>query len=109
MLIAEIIEGMTVGRGRGAIKQLLDLLPQSVEVRSDGQVAPRYLGEVHVGDVVLVRPGGHVPVDGVVVSGHSFVDQANITGESMPVEKVPGARVFAGTMNQSGVLGNPHR
>jgi heavy metal translocating P-type ATPase len=104
VLIAEIIEGMTVGRGRGAIKQLLDLLPQSVEVRSDGQVAPRSLSAVHLGDVVLVRPGGHIPVDGVVVSGHSFVDQANITGESMPVEKVSGARVFAGTMNQSGIL-----
>jgi len=104
VLIAEIIEGMTVGRGRGAIKQLLDLLPQTVEVRSEGQVAPRGLSSVHVGDVVLVRPGGHIPVDGAVVSGHSFVDQANITGESMPVEKIPGARVFAGTMNQSGVL-----
>ncbi|MGP0071491.1 MAG: heavy metal translocating P-type ATPase [Bryobacteraceae bacterium] len=104
VLIAEIIEGMTVGRGRGAIKQLLDLLPHSVEVRSDGQVAPRDLASVRIGDIVLVRPGGHVPVDGVVVSGHSFVDQANITGESMPAEKIPGARVFAGTMNQSGVL-----
>jgi len=57
-----------------------------------------------VGDVVLVRPGGHIPVDGVVVGGHSFVDQATITGESMPAEKTPGSRVFAGTMNQSGVL-----
>jgi len=104
VLIAEIIEGMTVGRGRGAIRQLLDLLPQSVEVRADGEVRARDLAGVHAGDIVLVRPGGHVPVDGVVVSGHSFVDQANITGESMPVEKIPGAHVFAGTMNQSGVL-----
>jgi Cd2+/Zn2+-exporting ATPase/Cu+-exporting ATPase len=104
VLIAEIIEGMTVGRGRGAIRQLLDLLPHTVEVRSEAGVAPRALLEVHVGDVVLVRPGGHLPVDGVVVGGHSFVDQAAITGESMPVEKVAGSRVFAGTMNQSGVL-----
>ena len=104
VLIAEIIEGMTVGRGRGAIRQLLDLLPQTVEVRSEGQVAARALLDVHIGDVVLVRPGGHLPVDGVVVSGHSFVDQAAITGESMPVEKVAGSRVFAGTINQSGVL-----
>ncbi len=58
VLIAEIIEGMTVGRGRGAIRQLLDLLPQTVEVRSEGNVAPRALLDVHVGDVVLVRPGG---------------------------------------------------
>lgn len=104
VLVAEIIEGMTVGRGRGAIRQLLDLLPQTVEIRLDGQVSERGLAEVHVGDIVLVRPGGHIPVDGAVVNGHSFVDQANITGESLPVEKIPGARVFAGTMNQSGVL-----
>jgi Cd2+/Zn2+-exporting ATPase/Cu+-exporting ATPase len=104
VLIAEIIEGMTVGRGRGAIRQLLDLLPQTAEVRSDGQVAPRALSDLRIGDVVMVRPGGPVPVDGVVVSGHSFVDQATITGESMPVEKIPGSRVFAGTINQSGVL-----
>ena len=57
-----------------------------------------------VGDSVLVNPGGAVPVDGVVVSGHSFVDQARITGESMPVEKLPGATVYAGTINQSGAL-----
>jgi len=104
VLVAEIIEGMTVGRGRGAIRQLLDLLPQKVEVRAEGEIAARGLAEVQIGDIVLVRPGGRIPVDGVVVNGHSFVDQANITGESMPAEKLPGERVFAGTMNQSGVL-----
>jgi heavy metal translocating P-type ATPase len=104
VLIAEIIEGMTVGRGRGAIRELLDLLPQEVEVRAEGQVAARDLHDIRIGDVVLVRPGGAIPVDGIVVSGHSFVDQATITGESMPVEKNPGIRVFAGTVNQSGVL-----
>ena len=104
VLIAEILEGMTVGRGRRAIRELLDLLPQTAEVRSAGQVAARSLSEVEVGDVVLVRPGGRIPVDGIVASGHSFVDQATITGESMPVEKVAGTPVFAGTINQSGVL-----
>ncbi len=104
VLVAEIIEGMTVGRGRGAIRQLVDLLPQDVEVRANGETAARGLAEVQIGDIVLVRPGGRIPVDGVVVNGHSFVDQANITGESLPAEKLPGQRVFAGTMNQSGVL-----
>jgi len=104
VLIAEILEGMTVGRGRRAIRELLDLLPQTAEVRSAGQVAARSLSEVQVGDVVLVRPGGRIPVDGVVASGHSFVDQSTITGESMPIEKVSGTPVFAGTINQSGVL-----
>lgn len=104
VLIAEILEGMTVGRGRRAIRDLLGLLPQTVEVRSSGQVAPRNLSDVNVGDLVVVRPGGRVSVDGVVVAGHSFVDQATITGESMPVEKASGSPVFASTINQSGVL-----
>ena len=104
VLIAEILEGMTVGRGRRAIAELLDLLPQTAEVRSAGQVAARSLSEVQAGDLVLVRPGGRIPVDGVVADGHSFVDQAAITGESMPVEKVTGTPVFAGTINHSGVL-----
>jgi len=104
VLIAEILEGMTVGRGRRAIRDLLDLLPQNAEVRTNGELTARNLSEVQVGDLVLVRPGGRIPVDGGVVGGHSFVDQATITGESMPVEKVPGTCVFAGTINQSGVL-----
>ena len=104
VLIAEILEGMTVGRGRRAIQELLDLLPHTAEVRSAGQVAPRSVSELQPGDVVLVRPGGRIPVDGAVVSGHSFVDQSTITGESMPVEKMMGTQVFAGTINQSGVL-----
>jgi Cd2+/Zn2+-exporting ATPase/Cu+-exporting ATPase len=104
VLIAEILEGMTVGRGRRAIQELVDLLPHTAEVKSAGQVAHRNLSELQLGDVVLVRPGGRIPVDGAVVGGHSFVDQSTITGESMPVEKIAGTQVFAGTINQSGVL-----
>ncbi|MGA2119734.1 MAG: cation-transporting P-type ATPase, partial [Bryobacteraceae bacterium] len=97
VLIAEVLEGLTVGRGRRAIQDLLTLLPQQVERRCSYGVHSAYLNELHSGDVVLVRPGGRVPVDGVVVGGHSFVDQAAITGESMPVEKIPGSRAYAGT------------
>ena len=104
VLIAEILEGMTVGRGRRAIRELLDLLPQMAEVRLAEQFVARSLSEVQLGNVVLVRPGGRIPVDGVVVSRFSFVDQATITGESLPVEKISGTPVFAGTINQSGVL-----
>jgi heavy metal translocating P-type ATPase len=104
VLIAEVLEGLTVGRGRRAIQDLLNLLPQQVELRRSDGVQSASLSDLRTGDVVLVRPGGRVPVDGVVVSGDSFVDQAAITGESMPVEKIPGARVYAGTVNQSGVL-----
>ncbi len=104
VLIAEVLEELTVGRGRRAIQDLLNLLPQQVEIRRADGVESASLTELHAGDVILVRPGGRVPVDGVVVGGNSFVDQAAITGESMPVEKIPGARVYAGTVNQSGVL-----
>lgn len=104
VLIAEILEEMTVGRGRQAIRQLLDLLPQTAELRSGGGVTIRNLSELSAGDVVLVRPGGRIPVDGTVAAGNSFVDQAAITGESVPVEKISGSPVFAGTINQSGAL-----
>src|ERR1035438_7164845 len=104
VLIAEVLEELTVGRGRRAIKDLLNLLPQQVELRRPDGVQSASLSTLRIGDVVLVRPGGRVPVDGVVVGGHSFIDQATITGESMPVEKIPGANVYAGTVNQSGVL-----
>src|SRR5579875_1948734 len=104
VLIAEVLEHMTVARGRRAIKDLMESLPRAVLVRrADGlrEVASEQLRD---GDCVLVNPGGLLPVDGVVIGGDSFVDQARITGESMPVEKLPGGQVYAGTINQSGVL-----
>jgi heavy metal translocating P-type ATPase len=104
VLVAEVIEGLTVGRGRRAIKELLDLLPQTVDVRSSSGENRIRLSDLRIGNVVVVRPGGRIPVDGTVVAGSSFVDQSAITGESMPVEKTSGAEVFAGTVNQSGAL-----
>jgi heavy metal translocating P-type ATPase len=104
VLVAEVLEHMTISRGRRAIRDLMDFLPRSVTVRSAGSVREASADELRVGDSVLVNPGGAVPVDGIVTSGHSFVDQSRITGESMPVEKLPGAIVFAGTINQSGAL-----
>src|SRR6202140_1954561 len=104
VLIAEVLEGMTVSRGRRAIRDLLDFLPRAVSVRRGGEVAQVDADTLAVGDAVLVNPGGRIPVDGKVIAGHSFVDQARITGESMPLEKTAGAPVFAGSINQSGAL-----
>jgi heavy metal translocating P-type ATPase len=104
VLAAEILEGLTVGRGRNAIQRLLDLLPNMATVRRGTQWKDCAIEQVRAGDAVLVRPGGRIPVDGTVLSGNSFVDQAAITGESMAVEKLPGAGVYAGTINQSGAL-----
>jgi P-type Cu+ transporter len=104
VLVAEILEGLTVGRGRKAIQHLVQLLPNAATVRRQGDWKDVAIRDISVGDEVLVRPGARIPVDGCVVRGHSFVDQAPITGESMPVEKITGAIVYAGTINQSGAL-----
>ena len=104
VLVAEILEGLTVRRGRRAIRRLLDYLPRSATVRRNGQLREIPMEALHAGDRVLVNPGAAIPVDGTIVAGSSHVDQATITGESMPVEKGEGAAVYAGTINQTGAL-----
>jgi heavy metal translocating P-type ATPase len=104
VLIAEVLEGMAVGRGRRAIKDLLDFLPRIATVRRDGSSREISASDIRVGDVVVVKPGSRIPVDGEVIAGISFVDQSTITGESLFVEKLPGTTVYAGTINQSGLL-----
>jgi heavy metal translocating P-type ATPase len=104
VLIAEVLEGLTVQRGRTAIRELLNLLPNEVTVRRNGRAEQRSTESIRAGEIIEVNPGARIPVDGDVVGGNSFVDQATITGESLPVEKLPGASVFAGTVNQSGAL-----
>jgi heavy metal translocating P-type ATPase len=104
VLVAEILEGLTVGRGRTAIRHLVGLLPTTATVRRNESWEDVETKEIAVGEIVLVKPGARIPVDGVVAGGHSFVDQATITGESMPAEKSEGTSVYAGTINQSGAL-----
>ena len=104
VLFAELVEGYTVGGGRRAIEKLIESLPRHVTVRRDGQERELGIGEVISGETIVIRPGQRVPADGTVSKGHSFVDQASITGESLPVEKVEESRVFAGTINKDGVL-----
>jgi Cd2+/Zn2+-exporting ATPase/Cu+-exporting ATPase len=104
VLVAEVLEHMTLDRGRRAIAELVDLLPQTATVRRDGEPRDVRVAELRVGDTVVVKPGSRLPVDGIVSAGHSCIDQSTVTGESMPVEKAPGAAVFAGTINQTGAL-----
>src|SRR5580704_7842583 len=104
VLSAEILEHMTVARGREAIGDLLRFLPRAALVRRDGAIREIPAGELAVGDAVLVNPGALVPVDGEVIAGSSFVDEAHITGESMPAEKTVGSIAYAGTVNQRGAL-----
>jgi P-type Cu+ transporter len=104
VLVAEVLENMTVGRGRRAIKDLLDFLPRNATVRRNGDSRDISALDIRIGDVVIVKPGSRVPVDGEVIAGNSFVDQSTITGESLPVEKMKGTHVYAGSINQSGLL-----
>ena len=104
ILIAEFIAELNTDRARASIKSLIGSVPQVALVRgSDGErTVP--LSELKVGDVVLVRPGEKIPVDGRVVSGQASVNEASITGESIPKDKGVGAAVFAGTLVNSGAL-----
>jgi heavy metal translocating P-type ATPase len=104
VLGAEILEGLTVGRGRRAIQDMLNFLPQTASVVRDGQTLEVATDTILPGEIVLIRPGSRIPVDGQVVSGHSFVEEAAITGEPMPSEKIAGSAVYAGAINQTGTL-----
>lgn len=104
VLLAEELEHMTVARGRMAILDLVNFVPREARVRRDGEMVTLPLDDIVPGDVVVVSPGEKVPVDGEVVAGHSYVDQSRLTGESMPAAKDVGATVFAGSINQFGIL-----
>lgn len=101
---AHALEHYALGRARGAIKALSDLAPPKARVIRDGKEQELDVGDVRVGDVAVVRPGERFPVDGKVKSGRSAVNQAPVTGESVPVDKEAGAEVFAGTINGDGAL-----
>lgn len=104
VLVAEYLEELTVDRGRRALADLLAMMPRRAWRQSAGELTEVDVATLVPGDVVVVRPGAQTPVDGTVVAGHSFVDEAAITGESQPAEKLPGGTIYAGAMNQSGVL-----
>src|SRR5215216_2273268 len=104
ILIAEFIAELNTDRARASIKSLIGSVPQTALVRRPTGDVTVPLGEVKLGDVVIVRAGEKIPVDGVVRSGDASVNQAPITGESIPQEKGPGAKVFAGTVVESGAL-----
>ena len=104
MSVAGAFESYTLDKNRRSIRNLLDLTPKVATIRRQGQEVVVAVSEVQVGDIAVVRPGERIPVDGVVNAGASSVNQAPITGESMPVEKFTGNEVFSGTLNETGRL-----
>ncbi len=104
LMLGRWLESRTRGRASEAIRRLFALAPPSARIRRQGQEVEVPLEQVLVGDLVTVRPGEKIPVDGVVVEGASSVDESMLTGESVPVAKEPGAEVWGATLNQRGFL-----
>jgi Cu+-exporting ATPase len=104
ILLGRFLEAGARGRTSEAIRRLIGLQPTTARVVRDGQEVDIPVGQVVIGDTVLVRPGEKIPVDGLVTDGYSAVDESMLTGESMPVEKVPGEKVFGATINTNGAL-----
>jgi Cu+-exporting ATPase len=103
-LIGECLEAFTFARTQNALGKLAELFPKRCWVLRDGQEARAYTSDLIVGDKVVVKPGGRIPVDGVVIDGRCAVDASAITGESLPVDKGPGDAVLAGCIVQNGSL-----
>jgi Cd2+/Zn2+-exporting ATPase len=102
--VAQVLESLSMDRARDAIRKLMVVAPAVAIVRRRGHDLRIPASEVVVGDVLVLKPGDRLPVDGVIVAGESAFDESPITGESFPVEKVPGEHVYAGTINGTGAI-----
>ena len=102
VLLGKYMEEIIKKRSSAAVKKLLDLRPQMARVLKDGKEVEIPAEKVQIGDIIAVRPGEKIPVDGVVATGHSSVDESMLTGESIPVEKSPGDKVIGATLNKVG-------
>ena len=104
MSLGKYLEAISKGRTTSAIKSLIGLQPKTATIIKDGKELEISISEVKVGDIVFVKPGEKIPVDGMVIDGYSGVDEKAITGESIPVEKKKGDTVIGATINKTGVL-----
>ncbi len=103
-LVGEMLEGVAAGRARASIRGLTSLVPKTARVQSGSEVREVSADSLRVGDTLLVRPGDRIAADGEIIDGESAVDEAPVTGESVPKRKGKGSPVFAGTINADGVL-----
>jgi len=104
ILLGKSLEAVSKGKTSEAIKKLMGLAPKTAIVIQDGNEIEIPIDEVEIGDVVLVKPGEKIPVDGVVIDGHTAIDESMLTGESMPVDKKAGDKVYAASINKNGVI-----
>lgn len=104
IVLGKYLENKTKGKTSSIIKKMLELQPKTARILQNGQELEIPMEQIKTGDIVIVKPGEKIPVDGVVVSGHSAVDESAITGESIPTEKKQGDSVIGGTISQEGAL-----
>ena len=102
--VANLLESYSLDKARNSIRKLMDMSSKKVLVRRNGTEVLMGVDEVEIGEIVIIKPGSNIPLDGEIVSGTSSVNQSAITGESMPVDKAVGDEVYAGTLNQQGAL-----
>src|SRR5699024_10236836 len=102
--LSESLERFSMDRARASITSLMDIAPNEALIRRSGQEMTVHVDDIAIGDIMLVKPGQKIAMDGVIVDGSSSINQAAITGESVPVEKHKEDEVFAGTLNEEGFL-----
>lgn len=102
--ISEALERFSMDRARQSISSLMDIAPKEALIRRNGQEIMVHVNNIAIGDIMIVKPGQKIAMDGVIVNGYSAINQAAITGESVPVEKAVDDEVFAGTLNEEGLL-----
>lgn len=104
ILLGKSLEAVSKGKTSEAIKKLMGLAPKTAIVIEDGKEIEVPIDEVEIGDIILVKPGEKIPVDGVVLEGNTSIDEAMLTGESMPIDKKAGDKVFAASINKNGLI-----
>ena len=104
ILLGKSLEAVSKGRTGEAIKKLMGLAPKTAIVVADGAEKEIPIDEVEIGDIIAVKPGAKIPVDGIVTEGHTSIDESMLTGESMPVDKTEGSKVYAATINTTGAV-----
>ncbi|MCZ3366711.1 MULTISPECIES: heavy metal translocating P-type ATPase [Methanobacterium] len=104
MMIGEILEDRTVRKSQESVKKLIQLTPQTARIMSPAGEKEISIEQVKIGDIILVRPGESIPVDGIIIKGHTSINQSIITGESIPVDKTVGDEAFVGTLNHLGAI-----
>lgn len=107
MLFGEFLEEITMEKTKNAVRELIKLVPSVCWKKVDGEFVEVSIREISIGDIVQVRPGGRIPVDGCITNGQAAINESSITGESMPLDKTIGDTCFVGSLNETGVIELP--